>query len=63
MDGRKQEVEVQTTGIGCAQCQLTNSKGTYQSGCTPQKVTVKRGLIGMGIDAATGAAYDYPDNI
>lgn len=98
VDGRKQEVQVQTPGIGCAQCELTNSKGTYQSSCTPQKVTVKRaygplsvscqapgwsgkseaesktkgwffgniligGLIGMGIDAATGAAYDYPDNI
>jgi hypothetical protein len=98
VDGRKQEVQVQTPGIGCAQCQLSNSKGTYQSSCTPQKVTVKRaygplsvscqapgwsgkseseskvkgwffgnillgGLIGMGIDAATGAAYDYPDTI
>lgn len=98
VDGTKQEVQVQTPGASCAQCEFTNSKGSYQSSCTPQKITVKRaygpltgtcvapgltgkseyesktkgwffgniligGLIGMGVDALTGSAWDYPETL
>ncbi|MGB1540116.1 MAG: hypothetical protein ACPG80_04090 [Rickettsiales bacterium] len=96
--GSQQEVEVQTSGAGCAQCKLSNSKGEYYTNCTPGKIKVKRaygpldvncsgrgiqgkkevdshingwffgnifigGLIGMGVDSLTAAAWDYPETI
>lgn len=98
VDGTKQEVDLQTSPVGCSRCELSNSKGNYSATCTPQKVMVKRaygplsvqcygpnssgqtevessvkgwffgniligGLIGMGVDAATAAAWDYPQTI
>lgn len=98
VDGKQQEIDIQTPGSGCAQCQLSNKEGTWQSTCTPEKIKVHRdydpltvsctapgqsgqtevnskvkgwffgniligGLIGMGVDAYTDAAWDYPDTI
>lgn len=98
VDGKTQEVNIQTTSQGCAQCQISNDRGNYQSLCAPEKVKVQRdydplkvscqapgmsgeteveshvkgwfwgniligGLIGMGIDAGTDAAWDYPETV